>query len=260
MAYARRQWVAALAVLTVLGAFPAGASAQLRPAPPMASWPSTMTLHGSTVTISEPQAIAWPGHRTLTARAAVSILRPGARVPIRGTVEVSANTETNYTSRTVTYYGMKLVSTKFPALDTAQAAQVEARMREIIPALGAKRVPIDAVLLSLKEPPAPPQNVALANDPPAIFYSARPASLVVFNGDPVMAPLADGLTVAVNTNWNVFYATAEHTWYLLNSGIWFAAPAATGPWEPTRSLPRAFKSLPRDAAFAEVRKAMPPRS
>ncbi|HET7261101.1 MAG TPA: hypothetical protein VFK60_04620 [Casimicrobiaceae bacterium] len=260
MVDARRQWVVALATWFMFGGLAApNAAAQLRALPPMASWPNTMTLHGSTVTVSEPQAIAWPEHRTLTARAAVSILRPGARVPIRGTVEVSANTETDYTTRTVTYSGMKLVSTKFPSLDAVQAAQVEAQMRDVIPALGAKRVPVDAVLLSLKEPPAPPQTIALANDPPTIFYSTRPASLVVFNGEPVMAPLADGLSVAVNTNWSVFETAAGHSWYLLANGTWFSAPAAAGPWAPTHSLPPVFKTLPRDPAFDDVRKAMPPR-
>ncbi|MBS0326769.1 MAG: hypothetical protein JSS46_09520 [Proteobacteria bacterium] len=256
----RRLWAVALAAWVVAGAFASPhAIAQLRTLPPMASWPNTITLHGSTVTVSEPQAIAWPEHRTLTARAAVSIMRPGARTPLRGTVEVSANTETDYTTRTVTYSGMKLVSTKFPSLDTAQAAQVEAQMRDVIPALGAKRVPIDAVLLSLKEPPVPPRNVVLANDPPAIFYSARPASLVVFNGEPVMAPLGDGLLTAVNTNWSVFETTAGHTWYLLDNGTWFSAAAAAGPWTPVRSLPQAFRALPRDPAFDDVRQAIPPR-
>ncbi|HEX7328737.1 MAG TPA: hypothetical protein VF428_09395 [Casimicrobiaceae bacterium] len=254
------RWLVAASIAVALSTVVApSAAVQLGAVPPMASWPNTMTLHGSTVTVSEPQAIAWPEHRTLTARAAVSILRSGASVPIRGTVEVSANTETDYTTRTVTYSRMRLVSTKFPSLDTAQAAQVEAQMRDVIPALGAKRVPIDAVLLSLEEPPVTPRTIVLDNNPPAIFYSARPASLVVFNGDPVMAPLAEGLTVAVNTNWNVFETTADHAWYLLNNGIWFTAPAAAGPWTPAHSLPRAFKALPRDAAFDDVRKAMPPR-
>lgn len=261
MSRLHQAWKRGLAAALVAGGVVASvAAAQLRPAPPMASWPNTMTLHGSTVTVSEPQAIAWPGHRELTARAAVSILRAGARIPIRGTVEISANTETDYTTRTVTYSHMKLVAARFPSLDTAHAAKVEAEMRAVIPALGAKRVPIDAVLLSLKESPAPVTEAALRNDPPTIFYSAHPASLVVFDGEPVMVPLAGTLAVAVNTNWNVFHAGSDDRWYLLNNGVWFTAPRANGPWAVARTLPGEFGSLPRDAAFESVRKAIPPRA
>ena len=49
------------------------------------------------------------------------------------------------------------------------------------------------------------QPVAVNNDPPVIFHADRPASLVVFDGDPVLAPAGNsGLQFAVNTNWDVF--------------------------------------------------------
>ena len=45
-------------------------------------------------------------------------------------------------------------------------------------------VPLASVLLSLKQTPV--ASVALQNDPPRIFYADRPASLVVFDGEPVV--------------------------------------------------------------------------
>ena len=45
------------------------------------------------------------------------------------------------------------------------------------------------VLMSLDKAQVDAKPVAVKNDPPAIFYSATPASLVVFDGDPVMAPI-----------------------------------------------------------------------
>ena len=259
MGDARRNFAGGLAATLVLCLCAAGAAlAQRLTLPPEAVWPHTMSLRGAAVTVSQPQAIAWPDHRVLTARAAVSIVRPGDKVPILGTVEVTANTETDYTTRSVTYFDLKLVSTRFPQLDTAQAAQLEAQFREMLPAMGAKRVPLDAVLLSLKSPPAPPKNVALNNDPPAIFYSARPASLVVFNGEPVTTGVTGtNLKFAVNTNWEVFNDPAGNLWYLLNNGEWLTAPAATGPWTAARSLPAAFNSIPGEKSYDDVRKAIP---
>ncbi|MEP7276981.1 MAG: hypothetical protein ABI812_11530 [Betaproteobacteria bacterium] len=259
MREASRSFAGGLAVaLAFICAGPA--QAQRGALPPEATWPHTMNMRGASVTISEPQAISWPDHRVLTARAAVSILRPGAKVPIVGTVEVSASTETDYTTRSVTYYDMKLVSTRFAQLDAAQSAELDAQFREILPAMGAKRVPLDAVLLSLKSPPTPAKNAALNNDPPAIFYSARPASLVVFNGEPVMTEVTGtNLKFAVNTNWEVFNDPAGNMWYLLDNGEWLMAPTAAGPWAPARALPAAFNSIPGDASFANVRKAIPPK-
>ena len=242
-------------VLTLVAS--AAAFAQ-RPLPPEAAWPHTTTIRGATITVSAPQAVAWPDHGVLTARAAVSVLQPNARTPVQGIVEVTASTETDYASRWVTFFDLKLVSARFPGLDAAQAAKLEDGFREFLPALGAKRVPLDTVLLSLKTPPTQPKQVALNDDPPAIFYSARPASLVVFNGEPVMAPITGStLTFAVNTNWDVFFDSAGKAWYLLANGEWLTAPAATGPWTPARALPAAFAALPADKTYDDVRKALP---
>src|SRR3954447_370189 len=89
---------------------------------------------------------------------------------------------------------------------------------------------LQTVLLSLKQS-AQPDNVAVDNTPPAIFYSAKPAILVTFDGEPVMAPVGKtDLTFAVNTNWDVF--SDGHGWYLLDNESWLTAPAYTGPYTP----------------------------
>jgi hypothetical protein len=256
----RRHFLGGLALALVLDLACAGAGFAQRatPLPAEATWPHSTTIRGTTFTVSEPQAISWSDHRVLTARAALSVLRLGARVPILGTVEVTANTETDYTTRSVTYFDVKLVSTKFPQLDTAQAAQLEQEIRDLLPSMGARRVPLDAVLLSLKTPPSQPRNVALNSQPPAIFYSARPASLVVFNGEPILTDVQGAnLKFAVNTNWNVFNDPAGNMWYLLDNGEWLMAPAATGPWTAARSLPAVFNSIPGDKSYADVKKALP---
>ena len=100
-------------------------------------------------------------------------------------------------------------------------------------------------MLSLRQQAEKPPEVALDNTPPRIFVSARPASLVVFDGEPVLAPIAGtSLSFAVNTNWDVFFDSTTKTWYLLNNGGWLAAPDAKGPWMPAGKLPPAFAALP----------------
>jgi hypothetical protein len=221
-----------------------------------AAWPHTLSHDGASVTVYQPQAISWTDRRTLIARAAIAITPQGHDKPILGTIEISLATSTDEAAGVVHLSDPKLLQTHFPALDTQQAAALEVKIRAALPEMQTHQVPLSAVLLSLKQSPASP--VAVNNDPPAIFYSSRPASLVVFDGEPVLAPVGKtGLAFAVNTNWDVF--TDHGTWYLLDNGLWLSAPAATGPYTPVRQLPAAFNALPDDANFADVRKHIPPR-
>jgi hypothetical protein len=66
-----------------------------------------------------------------------------------------------------------------------------------------------------------------------------------------------GLALAVNTNWNLF--TDGKDWYLLNNGLWMTAPAYTGPYQPVATLPPAFSAVAKDANFAAIRAAIPPK-
>ena len=217
-------------------------------------WPRTLSKNGATVTVYQPQAISWPDREKLTARAAVEILPKGQAKPWLGTVELSM--DTNSQAGIVHLSNAELLSTHFPALDTQQATTLEAKLRAALPQIDLRPVPLAAILLSLEQSPLAP--VAVKNDPPTIHYASGPASLVVFDGDPVLAPAGKGgLSFAVNTNWNVF--AFQSTWYLLDGGQWFSAAAATGPYALIARLPDIFKSLPDNASFTDVHKAMPAR-
>ena len=248
------------------GAPPAPAAApaaRSRAAPAMASdatqWPHTIVGEAGSAVVYQPQTISWPEHQTLNARVAIGITPTGADAPVMGSFDVAFATQTDLATRSVTLADGRLTSSRFPSADTAQALRFEERIKAALAAMGPKRYPLDTVLMSLP-PPTAPAEVAVKNDPPRIFVSARPASLVVFDGEPVLAPVAGtSLSFAVNTNWDVFFDSGTRAWYLLNSGGWLAAPAITGPWAPVASLPPGFAALPGDANFADVRKAIPGR-
>ena len=248
-----RMRLARLLLLAFMMMLPSVAMAQQA-----ADWPHTIaTPNGATATVYQPQAISWPDQKTLTTRMALAITPAGAKTPVLGTLEISFATVVDNATHLVTLSDSKLIASHFPTLDTAQAGQLQDRIGALLPTLQLKQVPLDAIVLSLKDLPQTAQPVAVNNDPPTIFHADRPASLVVFDGDPVMALAGNsGLKFAVNTNWDVFQA-ADGTWYLLNNGTWLSAPAATGPYKAVTKLPPAFSRLPSDANFADVRKAVP---
>ena len=251
-------------------AVPAGGTANRGPAAPPAAqreqaaedtWPHTITGPGGTATVYQPQVVSWPDFKTLNARTVIGILPKGATTPALGTIDVAFTTATDLEERMVTLTEPRLVASHFPTLDAVQAARVDERIHAALAGMGVKRVPLANLVVSLRKQAEKPPEVALDNSPPRIFVSARPASLVVFDGDPVLAPIAGTpLSFAVNTNWDVFNDTATKKWYLLNDGGWLTAADAKGPWSPAGALPPAFGALPGDANFAEVKKQIPGRT
>lgn len=228
------------------------------PAAPGQSWPHTITYEGANVVVYQPQAISWPEHKILTARAAIAITPPEQKTPVLGTIELTLATQTDAATDNVVLSDPHLLSSRFPALDTDQAARIDERIKTALPHIQMQPVPLQSVLLSLKEV-SRASNVPLENAPPVIFYSDKPASLVVFDGEPVLAPAGkNGLSFAVNTNWDIF--SDGKAWYLLNNGVWLEAPAYTGQYRAISKLPAAFNSIPADQNFATVRQAIPPKA
>lgn len=240
----------------LFGAVPAIAQAAAT-LPPEASWPSVVKQGGVTATIYEPQPHAWPSETTLQATAAVILQKPGAP-PVVGTIDITANTQTDLTSRWVTFSDVRVLDTHFPALNTDQATALEGKIQAYAATLGPKRIPLDTILLALQQTNTTPPTVQVNNTPPVIFHSATPAILVVLDGQPVLAPVGKtGLSLAVNTNWSLFEDTATNYWYLLDGSSWLAAPTVTGPYQPAGQLPPAFAKLPNNASYAEVLKNVP---
>jgi hypothetical protein len=221
------------------------------------AWPHALTVNGANVVVYQPQAIDWPNHEILTTREAIAITLPGDKTQVLGTTEIAFSTQTDAMTGRVLLADPQLKTSHFPALDTDQASRIEQQIRSALPNIHPAPVALRSVLLSLNQQ-THPDNVGLDNDPPAIYYSSKPASLVVFDGQPVLAPIGQtGLSSAVNTNWDV--VTDGNGWFLLNNGTWMMAPAYAGPYQPVTRLPPAFAAIPADANFAAVRKAIPPR-
>jgi hypothetical protein len=236
---------------------PLATTAQSAPA----AWPHTVSGTNGTATIYEPQVISWTDRKTLNARIAIGITPTGAASPTFGVIEVAFTTQAELTDRTVVLTDPRLTSAKFPAADSVQAARFEERIRGALATMGVKQVALATIVLSLTSQGQKPEEVAIDNTPPRIFFSQQPASLVVFDGEPLLAPITGTtLSFAVNTNWDVFADSTTKTWYLLNNGGWLAAHDANGPWTPSSKLPPSFATLPSDPNFLAVKQQIPGRA
>jgi hypothetical protein len=120
-------------------------------------------------------------------------------------------------------------------------------------------VPLDLVLASIRSSAAQQREVEVNLDPPRIFYSQKPAILVMFMGEPQLKPVADtSLMFAINTNWDMFYDAETSRYFLLNQDAWLTAEdPLKGPWTPARSVPASFSTLPDDPNWAEAKQHLP---
>ena len=98
-------------------------------------------------------------------------------------------------------------------------------------------------------------------DPPAVFFSTRPAVVVNLDGNPVWSPIqGNELRFAVNTNWDLFEHPPSKTLFLRHETTWLKASSVTGQWVPAGTLPPSFTKLPADENWKEVRAALPGRT
>jgi hypothetical protein len=94
---------------------------------------------------------------------------------------------------------------------------------------------------------------------PAVFYSDKPAEVILFDGQPVYAQIPDTqLTYATNTNSVVFVFTPTQQFYYLTAGRWFSAMDLQGPWTyATPDLPADFAKIPPNSPASAILASVP---
>src|SRR5256885_1092610 len=94
---------------------------------------------------------------------------------------------------------------------------------------------------------------------PAVFYSDKPAEVILFDGQTVYAQIPDTqLTYATNTDSVVFVFTPTQQFYYLTAGRWFSASDLQGPWTyATPDLPADFAKIPLSSPASAILASVP---
>src|SRR6266480_2528844 len=119
------------------------------------------------------------------------------------------------------------------------------------------KVPQDKQWSELKKiipPPAKSGGVT-----PDVFYSDKPAEIILFDGQPVYAQIPNTqLEYATNTNSVVFVFTPTQQFYYLTAGRWFSAMDLQGPWTyATPDLPADFAKIPLNSPASAILASVP---
>ena len=94
---------------------------------------------------------------------------------------------------------------------------------------------------------------------PDVFYSDKPAEVILFDGQPVYAKIPNTqLEYATNTNSVVFVYTPTQQFYYLTAGRWFSAMDLQGPWTyATPDLPADFAKIPPSSSASAILATVP---
>lgn len=94
---------------------------------------------------------------------------------------------------------------------------------------------------------------------PQIFYSNRPAEIILFNGQPVYSKIpGTQLVYSTNTSAYLFVYTTTNEFYYLTGGRWFRANSLTGPWSfATLDLPADFAQIPMSSPASVILSSVP---
>lgn len=103
-------------------------------------------------------------------------------------------------------------------------------------------------------PPPSPSGVI-----PMIFYSSKPAEIILFDGKPIYARIpGTHLVYSTNTDSYVFLETDTNEYFFLTGGRWFRSKSLQGPWSfATMDLPPDFAQIPTDSPASVVRVSVP---
>lgn len=220
-------------------------------------WPRQVTKDGATLVYYQPQVEDWNNHTTLTVNMAFA-LRSGNTDEVHGVATLQCGTLIDKEERTVYLKNMTATSVRIPSVEATKAAGWETLFRKLFPVEG-ETISLDRLIADIEQNTSPAKTVELNNDPPSIFYSARPAILLIVQGDPVLSPVPKtDLRFVVNANWDLFYDKKQKQYFLLAENAWFSAALLSGPWTVTRSLPKDMSRLPAGENFDDVKKMVPP--
>ncbi len=219
-------------------------------------WPRQIEANGVKLIYYQPQIDEWKDYKDLSGRFAFSLTSGGKES--LGVAAFKAKTSTDKESRTVYCHDISVTDVRSPSMDAKTLQTMEKQLKSLLPTDG-EPISMDRLMADLDRKSVKANGIAVKNDPPEIFYSARPAILLMVEGDPVLAPIEkNSMQFVVNTNWDLFFDPAGKTYYLLVNSAWFKAQALEGPWTQIMVLPVDMSRLPAGGNFDDVRKMVPP--
>jgi hypothetical protein len=220
-------------------------------------WPRTITKPGGKLVLYQPQVDDWKDYKQVDGRMAFTLTPTGGKSHV-GVLTVQLQSAVNMDDHTVFLSNPQITSISFPSLDPATTAQLDQLMATFLNPAATFTISLDRLVASVKKSKTPPV-AEVQNNPPAIFISMRPAILLMVNGAPTTAPIANSnIQFIVNANWPLFVEQGSSTYYLFDGKGWLTCASLQGTWTPTNQLPKQMSKVPENSNFTSLKGFIPP--
>jgi len=210
-------------------------------------WPRQIVSGDNTIIIYQPQ-IDRCEQNQLEARAAISIGTKASPQPTYGVVWIAARTEVDKEKGLVFLEDVKVTRADIPKKPGETQDYLEV-IQGALP-LGFKTIALSRLEanLAVTQAEMKVEKLPLKNDAPRIFFSTKPAVLILIDGKPVLRPVPGvKLLRVINTRALIFLDESKGRYYLDMMGRWMEARAVEGPWslakDPPASLEKARQAL-----------------
>ena len=226
---------------------PAAAKAPI----PADAWPRQINLSGAAVLVYAPQVTGWVDGR-IDFRSAVAIKPAGARGETFGVVTATARTRVDRVTRLVSFDGIRITNSDFPALPdrgAGYAAELQAQLATV-----SRTITLDRLQASLHASGFAAPTVAVQNDPPRVIVSTTPAILVPIAGAPVWKPVpgAASFQRLINTRALMLKSASEPQIFMKVYDGWLMANALDGPWTQPFIPPAGIDAVAKQVAATGV--------
>ena len=223
-----------------------------------AGWPKTLSNASGKLVCYQPQVDDWKNYQALDVRLAFTFTPTGGQQQV-GVITAQMQTNVNFDTHTVFLSNPQVTSVTFPSLPAAQSEQLGAQVRTFLNPARTMTISLDRLVASVKKTQTPPSMAEVNNTPPEIFVSVRPAILLLVNGSPAMANIANSnIQFVVNANWPVFQAQGGGAYYLFNGKGWMTSSSFDGTFTATTQLPPGMSAVPANSNFTSLKQFIPP--
>jgi len=223
------------------------------------SWPRQFESASDTFVIYQPQPEDLSGD-LLMGRAAFSLQRSGRESPAFGVLWFNARLLTDRDSSTVTMRDFDVIKVRLPDITPAEASRYESLIETEAAHwdLSGSLAELQAGLASAEKERA--SVAALDNTPPRIVFRSERAILLLYDGTPMLEPIAGStLQRVTNTAYAVVLDPANRTCYLNGANLWYRAADPLGPWAPIAAPPPEVQAVvPPDTTAGDRVDGAPP--
>jgi len=223
--------------LLVVSTVPASLLAQT-PANSDGNWPKEIVTDQIHLLLYQPEVDTWKDNR-IEARSALRMTQLGDPKEMFGTIVMSARTEVDRETRTVSFEDINIKEVNLPSSGSLQPILLKA-VRDSSPDWP-KTVSLDRLLadLSINQAQSQAEGIRLKNDPPRVVFSTVPAVLIIIDGEPVYKPVeGTHYSRVMNTLALILFDSSINTFYLDGERWWMSATSLNGPWSVATNPPQ----------------------